>query len=333
MVRAMSDQSKEPVGRAKGGVARAAKLTAVQLSEQAKAAAAARWGKTLTATHKGNFKEDFGLDVECYVLNDVLKTPVISQRGMAKALGYSEGGDRFLRFINGKTMSLYAGPELLEKIKNPIIFQWGVAGPEQQPPTKIHGYDASILIDVCQAIVKADGDTKLRSNQAKIASQAHIILGASAKAGIRGLVYALAGYNPTAEEVVAAFKLYVREEAKKYEQEFPPELYVAWHRLYQIPAPVRGKPWQFKHLTLRHIYFPLAKSNGKILELLRAEKSKDGDRQKKLFMFLSEIGTRALRIQLGRVLEMAESATDRHAYEARIVERFGGQQELELPVA
>ena len=43
-------------------------------------------------------------------------------------------------------------------------------------------------------------------------------------------------------------------------------------------------------------------------------------------------GTRALRIQLGRVLEMAESSPDRYAYENKIVERFGGQQELELVV-
>jgi len=41
--------------------------------------------------------------------------------------------------------------------------------------------------------------------------QAQIITSASAKNGIRQLVYALAGYNPTAEEVIAAFKMYVRE--------------------------------------------------------------------------------------------------------------------------
>jgi hypothetical protein len=34
------------------------------------------------------------------------------------------------------------------------------------------------------------------------------------------LAYALAGYNPIAEEVIAAFKLYVQEEARDYEKEF-----------------------------------------------------------------------------------------------------------------
>jgi hypothetical protein len=157
-----------------------------------------------------------------------------------------------------------------------------------------------------------------------------VILNASAKAGIKGLVYALAGYNPTAQEVITAFKMYVQEEAKKYEKEFPNELYMQWHRLYDIPVHERGKPWHFKHLTVAHIYFPLAQSNGKILQLARATKANAGDRKTKLFQFLSEVGARALRMQLGRVLEMAESSDDKAAYERKIVQRFGGQQELAL---
>jgi len=83
---------------------------------------------------------------------------------------------------------------------------------------------------------------------------------------------------------------------------------------------------------LRSIYFPLAKSSGKVLELLRALKAKEGDRQKKLFQFLNELGARMLRTHMGRVLEMAESSDDRYAYEKKIVDRFGGQQELDLIV-
>ena len=59
---------------------------------------------------------------------------------------------------------------------------------------------------------------------------------------------------------------------------------------------------------MRHIYYPLAQSSGKLYELLKAIKAKDGDGAKKLFQFLNEIGARALRIQLGRVLEMAKSS-------------------------
>jgi len=105
-----------------------------------------------------------------------------------------------------------------------------------------------------------------------------------------------------------------------------------WHRLYEIPVPARGKPWEFKHLTVKHIYYPLAKSNGKILELMKALKARDGDRGTKLFQFLNELGARALRMQLGRVLEMAESSPTKVEYENKHAERFGGQQELDLVI-
>jgi hypothetical protein len=77
----------------------------------------------------------------------------------------------------------------------------------------------------------------------------------------------------------------------------------------------------------------LAQSNGKIYELVKALKSQDGDRRKKLFQFLSEIGARALRIQMGRILEMAESASNKQEYEQKITKRFGGQQELDFGIA
>lgn len=320
----------DPKGRAKGGVAAAKAMTPKQLKARAQKGALARWGKVISATHKGNFKNQLGLDVECYVLNDVNKTPVISQSGMARSLGMAPRGGVLNRFISSNAMADHAGAELRQKLEKPIVFQWGSGGAEQ-PPSSVNGFDAALLIDVCNAIASAHSAGNLAGKRYdKIVKQAAIITGASAKSGIRNLVYAMAGYSPTTEEVIEAFKLYVRQEAQKYEQEFPPELYVAWHRLYQLPVPVRGKPWQFKHLTLRHIYYPLAKSSGKILELLRAEKAKDGDRQKKLFQFLSEVGTRALRLHLGRVQEIAESSVDQHGYEARIAERFGGQQELDL---
>jgi hypothetical protein len=80
------------LGASKGGEARASKLSAERRSEIARAAIQTRWEKAgkiplPQATHKGNFKEDFGIDVDCYVLNDEAKSAFISQRGMGTALG------------------------------------------------------------------------------------------------------------------------------------------------------------------------------------------------------------------------------------------------------
>lgn len=83
--------------------------------------ASARWGAR--ATHKGNFKVDFGIDIDCYVLDDEQKTAVISQRGMGAALGFSEGGSRLPSFVKGQRSHLMLGQNWLKSLKIPSYFK------------------------------------------------------------------------------------------------------------------------------------------------------------------------------------------------------------------
>src|SRR6516165_6107717 len=104
-------------------VARANALPAEKRREIARQGAAARWrGKVYKASHKGNFLTELGIDIECYVLDDPAKTPVISQRGMGQAIGFSRRGSRFTVFVNSKTMDGYIGRDLREKSKIPLFF-------------------------------------------------------------------------------------------------------------------------------------------------------------------------------------------------------------------
>jgi hypothetical protein len=223
-------------------------------------------------------------------------------------------------------MSGIVGAGLREKIAQPLKFQWGSGG--AAPPVLVHGFDATLLIDVCKAISQADAEGRLARNQEQVARNARIILNASAKAGIKGLVYALAGYDATKEEVIAAFKLYVREEARDYEREFPEQLYEEWYRLYQIPRPEKNRPWKFKHLTVDQVYRPLAKSSGKILRLTQEQRYNSKTRWKRLHQFLSEIGVKALRTQLGQLLGIARISKTKNEYERHFQTLFGEQIDL-----
>lgn len=322
--------TKKDESKAVGGKARAAALSPSRRTSIAKAAAAARWAGPLKATHKGNFQQDFGIDVECYVLDNEMKTAVISQRGMGASIGLTSSGQAFTRFAAGKTIAPYLGAEIQAKISKPLKFQWIQRGAEQQPSGEINGYDVTLLIDVCQAIITAESEGKLLSSQKNIAKQAHIILGASAKAGIQGLVYALAGYDRTKDEVIAAYKMYVMEEAREYEREFSPELYEQWYRLYGLTKPERGRPWEFKYLTIDHIYKPLAKSAGKVFSMAKSSKQANGEKGDKIHMFLSEIGVKALRTQIGKIIGIATVSEDRSQYERFIADKVFGQASLDL---
>lgn len=326
----MIDDKKIVTGKAIGAKARSEKLTPEQRSEIARKAANARHSanKPLEAIKKGNFKEDFGFDVECYVLNDEKRTAVIGQRGMAAALGIrSSSGTALIKFVKTKAISnTSVGEDILEKVSKPLIFKTSSVVQDGFQPRPVHGYDVTLLIDICKAVIESNHRGMLNANTyADVIKQANVIIYASAKSGIQELVYKLTGFDSTKEQFIEAFKRFISDEAKKYEKEFPIELYIEWARLYTIELPDRGRPWVFKTLTVKHVYFPLAKSNGKLLTLLREAKGKDGDNRKKLFQFLNEVGTRALRMQLGRLLEMAESSKSKIEYENKIVERFGGQ--------
>ncbi|NOX84301.1 MAG: hypothetical protein GXP06_15205 [Alphaproteobacteria bacterium] len=317
-----------PSGRARGGAARAAALSPDKRTAIAKKAAVARWGAK--ATHKGNFQQDFGLDVECYVLDDESKTAVISQRGMGAAIGLGKsGGSRLPSFLAGERIAPYVGRELQAKLENPLRFQSPSVG-ANQPLSIVFGYDVTILIDVCKTIVAAENDGSLLTRQNHIAEQAHIILNASAKSGIKQLVYALSGYDATREEVVEAFKFYVREEAREYEKEFPDQLYEQWYRIYELPKPERNKPWKFKHLTVDQVYKPLARSSGKILELTKSQRTSSDERHKRLHQFLSDIGVKALRQHLGQLLGIAQISKNKSEYENHIRTVFGDQHELDV---
>ena len=321
----MTEKAKDP-RKVAAAVARAKSMTPDQRKTIASKAAKARWG--LKATHRGNFNDELGIDVDCYVLDDASKTAVVSQRGMGAALGFSDGGSRLPRFLSRKSIAGYLGPDLREKLENPIIFQGSGAGPI--PTGQINGYDVGVLIDLCKAIIKADQEGALHPTQKPTAKQAAIIVGASAKLGIQHLVYTLSGYDATREETIQAFKVYVAEEARDYEKEFPDQLYIEWYRLYSLPIPERGNSWKFKHLTVNHVYQPLAKSRGRILELTRIQKAASMDRRKKLHQFLSDVGVKALRQHLGQLLGISQISQNQEEYERHVRRIFGDQHEMNV---
>ena len=223
-------------------------------------------------------------------------------------------------------MTGIVGAGLRKKIEQPLLFQWESGS--AAPPVLVNGFDATILIDVCKAVLQADSENRLAQNQKTVARNARIILNASAKAGIKGLIYALAGYDTTREEVITAFRLYVREEAREYEKEFPDQLYAEWYRLYQLPKPERNKPWKFMHLTIDHVYRPLARSDGQILNLTKSQRENSKARHKRLHQFLSEIGVKAIRTQLGQLLGISRISNSKYEYEDYFQRLFGDQLSL-----
>lgn len=106
------------------------------------------------------------------MLDDAQKTAVISQSGMGDALGLiSTSADRLHRLLGGRNVAPYVNRELREKVSKPLVFQ-GLTPIANVPPPIVNGYDVTILIDVCKAVIQAESEGRLLKRQPNVAKQA-----------------------------------------------------------------------------------------------------------------------------------------------------------------
>jgi len=317
--------------QSKGGNERAKSLTADERKSIARQAAIARWQKVNTpidpnrvpnAEYNGELIIG-DIKIDAYVLDDGRR--VIHKRGMAKALGLkSDGGNAFMKTMNRQGLGSALSSELQQKIANPIIFK-----PLSGDPG--HGYEATFLIEICDAIVQASRDGKLVTSQAFLAIQAEIIIRAAAKLGIIALVDEATGYiaDKRKEEYRELFKEFIRSECRQWEQEFPDQFFEMLYKLYGLkrknPKSVQH-PSFFGHLIRKYIYFPLANSKGAILQELDEKNPvvySGGGRKYRLHQFLTEnVGLPALRQHLWQVIGIGNSVTDKGTFEKAFLRAF-----------
>jgi len=324
-----------------GGTARADKLPAKERKAIASRAAKARWqaakdhakriedpNHVPEALCEGEM-EIGSVKIECYVLDNLKR--VITKRGMAKALGMkSEGGNVFMRAMGRKGLGSVIQGELRGNLDNPLVFK---------PLTAdlAHGYDATILIDICDAIIDAAKSSKLGPGQESLAIQAEIIIRASAKLGIVALVDDATGFiaDKRREQYKELFKEFIREEVSWYQSEFPDQLFDVIYKIYGLPrkADAKNHPQFFGKFIRKYIYEPLANSNGAILEMLDEKNPvvyASGGRRYKMFQFLSDVvGLPSLRAHLWQVIGIGNSVRNKAQFERSFYTAFPGPQ-LEL---
>jgi hypothetical protein len=229
---------KDPSDQSLGGKARAANLTQEQRSAIASAAAEARWSKSgKNRVHVP--KADYGspdrplkigdLAIPCYVLDD--GRSVIAQNGMLVALKMSQGtatkggGDRLANFASTKAINPFVSDNLRQMITEPIRFKLNAQ--------LAYGYEATILPELCDAVLAARQEGKLNYQQDHIAKQAEILVRAFARVGIIALVHEATGYQEIRdrEALQEILKRYISEDLMIYLKTFPMEFYKQIFRL------------------------------------------------------------------------------------------------------
>lgn len=224
--------------QAMGGKARAEKLSAEERRAIASAAAAARWGTErkgkghVPIAEYGSADKPLrigGAEIPCYVLDD--GRTVLTQGGMLSALKMSQGtatkggGDRLMNFATTKGINPFVSDNLKDLITSPIAFR--------AQGQLAYGYEATILPELCDAVLAAREKGTLNYQQEDIAKQCEILVRALSKVGIIALVHEATGYQEYREREMLQeiLRRYISDELLIYAKTFPMEFYKQVFRL------------------------------------------------------------------------------------------------------
>jgi hypothetical protein len=303
-----------------GGRARADKLSKEERASIARAAAEARWGPLPQATHGSESKPiTIGdVDIPCYVLDDERR--VLVQGGMLTALDMSQGtasakggGDRLGKFITTRSISPYVSKGLSDLIIEPIRFR-------TTSGTQAYGYEATVLADLCDAVLEARKSGKLNYQQEHIAEQCEILVRSFARVGIVALVDEATGYqSDRARDALARIlEAFVAKELQKWISTFKLDYYEQLFRLWKVKydpfRPTMKRPQFFGTLTNNIVYERLAPG---VLEELRKKNptNETGHRANKHFQHLTpDLGHPKLKEHLAAVTALMRASTTKEQF-------------------
>jgi len=282
--------SGEVTGKAKGGKAAAALLNPEQRKERAQKAASARWEnpdkeKLPRATHKGILKLA-ELEIACFVLDDGRR--VISGRGMTAAIGMKGRGQGIARIVGHRMLDGIETSNLPVAIGKPIKFTGG--SPKIDTPSD--GFEATVLQELCEAILLARDAGKLETEQEKRYGQfADMLIRSFARVGIIALVDEATGYQEVRpkDALQAYLEMLVRKELAAWVKKFPDEFFENIYKLKGWPWPGMGKNrFSVVSYYIRDLVYERI-GPGLLKELEgKSPKNEKGKRKNKLHQWLTE---------------------------------------------
>ncbi|WP_310570108.1 P63C domain-containing protein [Gemmatimonas sp.] len=315
----MSDDAKK--FGAMGGKKSAANMSKKALKERAQKASQARWQKGIPTAQYGSPDRPLrigDLEIPCYVLDDQRR--VLIQRGMMTALDIKQGtatrgaGDRLSKFIGTKALSSFVSPELGQMITNPIVFQVGGA--------TAYGYEATILADICDAVLAARKAGALNYQQDHIAEQCELLVRAFARVGIVALVDEATGFQAerSRDALAKILESFVQKELRKWVRTFPPQYYEQLCRLRDVayPPPSMKLPQYFGILTNSIVYDRLAPGVKDELKRI-TPRTESGKLKDKMFQRLTDdVGNPKLLEHLASVVALMKISPDYETFELHL---------------
>lgn len=330
----MSDESIVSQHAAKGGKARASVLTSTERSDIARAAARARWGdkaeneqaspspdqptKSLKTQDNSEIlpialfpgKLTIGdAQFSVYVLDNGKR--VMAQREVVRVLTGHVKGD-LGRYLESQSIRPYID---LEKISGQTI-HFKIPGTQY----KGIGYEATLLLDICDAYLRAREAKALAQNQQDIAKQAEIITRACAKVGIIALIDEATGYEAFKRKRDLQLKLqaFIADDMQEWAQMFPHEFWFELARLEGIHYSPRSRPLRWGRYVMAFVYDAIDKEVGQKLR----EINPDPHYKQNHHQWLREFGRDKVHDQLQKVITIMKLCDDMNDFRKKFARVF-----------
>lgn len=282
----------------------------------------------IKSTHYGKI-EVGNIEIPCYILEDGRR--VLSGRGTQTALNLGQTrGQKVVQLVSNKDLLPLVSDELKLGIFNPIEFK-GNTG------FKTYGYEASVLIDICDLVLQARQNKVLPDRYNDVAIQAEILTCSFAKVGLIALIDEVTGYQYDRErnELQKILKAYIAEELFSWQKRFPDIYYRELFRLNGWNFTIKGikkRPGVIGKWTNTLIYEQLPSG---VIERLKeiTPKSKKGNYSARFHQSLTiDIGEPNLTNQINQVVTLFQ-LSDNMQHMWQLFERLKSRQQgqLELP--
>lgn len=271
-----------------GGIARADKLSPERRSDIARQAALARHLPKAIFGADDRPLRIGEMEIPCFVLDDERR--VLTAGGMQGSMGMAQGGSmvagmsRLALFIDGERIKPFISSDLSSRVQNPISFITTAGG-------RAYGYDAELLVELCEAVLAARAAGKLQKQQLGIAQQCELLMRGLARVGIVALVDEATGYQEVRrrDALHKILEAYIAPELMKWQKRFPDSYYEEMFRLHgwdYDPESV-SRPGVVGKFTNTYVYEQLPP--GVLDELHNANpKDEQGRRRARHHQFLTE---------------------------------------------
>ncbi len=323
------------LGATKGGRARASVLTADERRDIARRAVQARWVKA------GKLKDIEGIEgtpddqadagrnsgpdpgmpyslllgslqigdvtFECHVLSNHRR--VLKQREVVRLISGGRESGNLNRYLGRNP--LYKADMLTGR-----TVEFKIPG---VPGTAI-GYDAELLVEICELYLDARAQQKLMDSQQKLATMAEIIVRACAKVGIIALIDEATGYQEIRERRALQLKLqaFIAEDMQDWARMFPEEFWFELARLEGVRYSGRNRPMRWGKYVMAFVYDSIDPDVGR--ELRRINPNPQHGRNH--HQWLKEFGRERVNIRIHEAIAIMKLCDDMNEFKRKFARVF-----------